>query len=257
MEIKGGFYLKIQIGLDGVKMTNVPFEEELNEEKIYYVYEWFIKETNQIIYIGKGKGDRYKDARRNTYFNMIVDRFECDVRFIKEGLTEYEALMLEEELFAQREGEGHVLSNIVTPNSPGVFEVPVPYEYMKVPVIHSSRIAKYYFGMEDVRFDAVVPNRLIKTHIAPTTYYGAGKLYIDTDEKFIDQDRCEKAVKPLLDEVKSGISKMGGKVYKTRTKSIQSLIFYNTISYEDYFRHKENGCEVYHLIDVVNYFRGK
>ena len=27
----------------------------------YYVYEWFIVDTNEVFYVGKGKGNRYKD----------------------------------------------------------------------------------------------------------------------------------------------------------------------------------------------------
>lgn len=36
---------------------------------MFYVYEWFIKETNEVIYVGKGKGKRYKVRKHNRLFD--------------------------------------------------------------------------------------------------------------------------------------------------------------------------------------------
>ena len=53
---------------------------------MFYVYEWFIKETNEVIYVGKGCGRRYKVTKHNKFFNDMIKRFDCDSRIIKEFL---------------------------------------------------------------------------------------------------------------------------------------------------------------------------
>lgn len=120
----------------------------LSKDRVYYVYEWFIKETNQVFYIGKGKGNRYKQDKRNPYFLSVKSHHNCDVCFVKENLTEYEALILKEELFSQREKEGQILTNVITPNAIGANERPDNYEFMKAPIIKVSRVDKYYFNKE-------------------------------------------------------------------------------------------------------------
>ncbi|MDM5187290.1 hypothetical protein QUF99_08105 [Bacillus sp. DX4.1] len=67
---------------------------------------------------------------------------------MKENLTEYEALILKEELFSQREKEGQILTNVITPNAIGANERPDNYEFMKAPIIKVSRVDKYYFNKE-------------------------------------------------------------------------------------------------------------
>lgn len=247
--------MKINLSLTDSKMTMVPDEDELNQKRNYYVYEWFIKETGQVIYLGKGTGSRYKNTNRNDYFNRLFEKFECDVRLVKEGLTEYEALVLEEELFIQREKDGHVLTNIVVPNGVGPYADLEPYEYMKTPAIRHSRIDEAYYGIKGLNFDPVVGEKLKKVHIPNKSYYGLGGMYIETEDEFIDQLRVEVTVKPLLDEVVSFIEENGGKVMKSPAKSVQSLICYGEVTYDNYSAYKEKGYEVYHLIDVINYLR--
>ena len=67
----------------------------------YYVYEWFIKDTNEVFYVGKGKGKRYKETKnRNKFFKDMYNAHSCDVRKVFEGLTEKEAFAQEVSLIA-------------------------------------------------------------------------------------------------------------------------------------------------------------
>lgn len=236
-----------------IRLTAVPDESELSKDRVYYVYEWFIKETNQIFYIGKGKGNRYKQDKSNPYFLSIKSHYDCDVRIVKKNLTEYEALILEEELFSLREKEGHILTNVIVPNAIGANERPDNYEFMKAPVIKVSRVDRYYFGKEDATYDEINIKNLLKSHIYKTTFYGVAPLYNDSVEDFVDQIETEKIVKPLLQKVTNFIEKNGGKAYKSPAKSVKSLIFYGHITYESYFAYKEKGYDVYHLVDVLKY----
>jgi len=42
------------------------------DNKKYYVYEWFMKDTGEIFYVGKGSGKRYKFKDRNYIFKDII-----------------------------------------------------------------------------------------------------------------------------------------------------------------------------------------
>ncbi|MFA9559000.1 hypothetical protein ACERII_16950 [Evansella sp. AB-rgal1] len=247
--------MRIEISSSGIRMTNVPDKEGLSDERVYYVYEWYIKEDGRVFYIGKGKNNRYKQDK-NSFFMDVKQAFDCDVRFVEKGLTEYEALVLEEELFARRESDGHVLTNINTPNTSGVFGTPVDYEYMTTPQVEVTRIDQEYFGIEQKKFDKISIDALLKTYIYKMTCYGLGNLYFKNEEKeFIQQQICEKRINELSQEVKDFIESRGGRLYRSKAKSIKSIIIYGGLLHDSYQQYKDEGLEVYHLIDVLKYIR--
>ena len=57
----------------------------------YYVYVWYNEKTNEIIYVGKGSGKRYKDKNRNPKFKAYVNKYKCSSRIILDNLNEVEA----------------------------------------------------------------------------------------------------------------------------------------------------------------------
>ncbi len=71
----------------------------MDERKDYYVYIWYIKDTNEVFYVGKGKGRRYKQtSNRNKFFNDMYTSHDCDVKKIYENLTESEAFQKEKDV---------------------------------------------------------------------------------------------------------------------------------------------------------------
>lgn len=70
----------------------------MDESRDYYVYIWFIKDTNEVFYVGKGRGRRYKQiSGRNKFFTDMYGSHNCDVKKIYENLTESEAFQKEQE----------------------------------------------------------------------------------------------------------------------------------------------------------------
>ena len=70
--------------------------ESNNNERRYYVYEWFFKDTGEVFYVGKGTKDRYKTTHnRDKFFKDMHATHECDVRITHSDLTEEEAYSLE------------------------------------------------------------------------------------------------------------------------------------------------------------------
>lgn len=87
---------------------------------MFYVYEWFIKETNEVIYVGKGCNRRYKVTKHNKFFNDMIKRFECDSRIIKEFSTEKEAFDYEYERVKELKSIGQCVCNIYEGGRGGV-----------------------------------------------------------------------------------------------------------------------------------------
>lgn len=64
--------------------------------KRFYVYEWYIKETGEIFYVGKGTGNRRNETHnRNKYFNNVYNKYECRNRIVKDNITNEQACELE------------------------------------------------------------------------------------------------------------------------------------------------------------------
>lgn len=63
---------------------------------MFYVYEWFITDTDEIFYVGKGTKNRYRQLyHRNKLFRLYLDKFNCDVRIIKYFNNEEDAFAFE------------------------------------------------------------------------------------------------------------------------------------------------------------------
>ena len=80
---------------------------------MYYVYEFFIIETDEVIYVGKGKGRRYKvTSQRNELLNYMLHNYKCGSRIIKTFQDEKDAFMFEYEYIKQMREKGLCVCNI-------------------------------------------------------------------------------------------------------------------------------------------------
>lgn len=80
---------------------------------MYYVYEFFIVETNEIIYVGKGTRNRYRvKSNRNQFLTNMLDRFECDSRIVKWFDDEKDAFEYEYNYIKQLKQKGQCVCNI-------------------------------------------------------------------------------------------------------------------------------------------------
>lgn len=85
----------------------------MSNDNVYYVYIWYIVDTGEVFYVGKGKKDRYKQlSSRNKFFIDMYNSHQCDVKKIYENLTEEEAFEKEVETIKwYRENTDYRLTN--------------------------------------------------------------------------------------------------------------------------------------------------
>ena len=80
----------------------------------FYVYEWYIVDSNKIFYVGKGTGKRqYNISSRNPDFKQLCKDFKTKSRVVYDNLTEDEAIELEARHMLKRKIEGEILVNTI------------------------------------------------------------------------------------------------------------------------------------------------
>ena len=85
----------------------------MREVKImFYVYEWYIKNTGEIIYVGKGCKRRYKVKKHNSIFNEMLKQYECDSRIVKTFNSEKDAFDYENTRVNELREKGQCICNI-------------------------------------------------------------------------------------------------------------------------------------------------
>lgn len=79
----------------------------------FYVYAWYDIDTNEVFYIGKGCGDRYKKITgRNKLFLDYIASHNVDVQILKDGLEEAEAFYYEKMFVDDYKTQGQCSCNL-------------------------------------------------------------------------------------------------------------------------------------------------
>lgn len=80
---------------------------------MYYVYEWYNVDTNEILYVGKGSGKRYKVRYgRNQLLKSAFEKCRCESRIVKEFDNEKDAFAYEYERINELKQIGMCSCNI-------------------------------------------------------------------------------------------------------------------------------------------------
>lgn len=66
--------------------------------KEFYVYEYYMINTGEVFYIGKGKGKRAYTGKRNKFCTDMMNTHDWNIRIVADNLTEEEAFHKEKEL---------------------------------------------------------------------------------------------------------------------------------------------------------------
>jgi hypothetical protein len=81
-------------------------------ENNYYVYEYFIIDTGEVFYVGKGKNDRAFKYKRNKFCEDMKNTHEWNIRIVNENLMEEDAFNKERDLIKYyRDNTNYRLTN--------------------------------------------------------------------------------------------------------------------------------------------------
>ncbi len=221
----------------------------------FYVYEWFIKETGEIFYVGRGRGDRYKEYHEYAHeAERIRALYETDNKFIATNLTESDAAEIEcKEITRILNETTYRLTNRVTPlianrdNGYGRSKNTPTFKFEVAPILYASEIDEHYYRIEGREFDkvdidsltsVVLIDKRIDTNIIDIVYGGKYKKYYD--------------------ETIAMLKKMGCKILKSKfAKSVSAWIYSGDDYVTNYNIDQEKAREtigrnipIYHLIDV-------
>lgn len=95
----------------------------MKKDNRFYIYEWFNTETDEVFYVGKGSGSRYKiKTGRNNYFTNYINKYKCSVRKIVENLIEDEAFKLEIEHIKKYRDSGQCKCNLTNGGEGATYE---------------------------------------------------------------------------------------------------------------------------------------
>lgn len=225
----------------------------------FYVYEWFIKETGEIFYIGKGRGNRYKEYHARAYeAEKIREQYETDSRFVATGLTEDEAIELESKEMARVLNEtNNRLTNRIIPlfvnrdngysRSPNTPEL----KFETAPVLFANEIDEHYFGQKPKTFDKVEEKNLkAVVFITRSMRDEINIIYGGNLEKY-------------LDEANALLTENGKKILKSKyAKSVSAWIYVGDDEVHNYEIDQQQALEklgrnvpTYHLIDVWKFLK--
>lgn len=249
--------IKISFSEDdfGITISGSPVGTSSGSDKNdFYVYEWFIKETGEIFYVGKGRGNRYQTFHDRAYeAEKIRSMYETDTRFVGENLTEDEAIELEDaEMMRILNEANDRLTNRITPlfadrdNGYGRSPDTPPLEFEKAPVLFASEIESHYFGIRWRAFDEPDIERL------------DGAFFIDKGTQDVYEVVFGGDVERYRSETVALLKAGGNKILKSKfAKSVGSWIYIGddyvtnvNIAQERAQKELNRTIPVYHLLDV-------
>ena len=79
---------------------------------MYYVYEWYREDTDEVFYVGKGYKNRYKVKKHNRLFDEMISQYQCSSRIIRTFDNEADAFKYEAERIAELKAVDQCSCNI-------------------------------------------------------------------------------------------------------------------------------------------------
>lgn len=79
---------------------------------MFYVYEWYREDTQEVFYVGKGSKKRYLYKKHNRLFQNFIRTYPCKSRIVKYFENENDAFLFEEEHIALLKTRSQAVCNI-------------------------------------------------------------------------------------------------------------------------------------------------
>ena len=86
---------------------------------MFYIYEWYIVNTNEIFYVGKGTKKRYLCKQHNQVFKHYINKYNCASRILKYFDKEEDAFKAEYDRIKELKMQGQAVCNLRAGGSGG------------------------------------------------------------------------------------------------------------------------------------------
>ncbi|WP_438298634.1 GIY-YIG nuclease family protein [Sporosarcina sp. FA15] len=257
-----GLSLNISSDKNGFSISSLPVGVSTGSAATdFYVYVWFIKDTGEIFYVGKGRGNRYKMFHERAYeAEKIREMYDTASRFVETGLTEEQAIELESKEMTRILNETNDrLTNRITPlftkrdNGYSRSSETPELQFETAPYLYASEIEEHYFGIQSRSFDEVMYENLkAVVFITRSARDEIGIIYGGEFDKY-------------QDETKALLSTNGSKILKSKfAKSVTAWIYIGDDYVTNYENDQEQALEkigqnipTFHLIDVWKFLKEK
>lgn len=167
---------------------------------MFYVYEWYIKDTNEIFYVGKGSNRRKGQiSQRNKLFKEFIKQYQCDNRIIKEFDNEEDAFIYENKRILELKEMGQCKCNLDNGGKGGTHLDWTPEKreyYSKYNIMKSEKQRKRMSENNPMKNKEIAKKVGIK-HRKP--FYIGNKLYNTLEEASIEYNKTIQCIKYWLE----------------------------------------------------------
>ena len=187
---------------DKLKSVFSSEEKETNSQahkNDWYVFEWSVKDTGEIFYVGYGYGEDSKSFGFESYHGeRIKEKLDVESKIIKDNLEEDEARDLQqEELKRVLKETDNVIINRVTPNmitrKSGLLksETTPNYRFEQAPVLYVAEYEQHYLDMDYDDFEKVDLDNLKSVYLVEKGVDDEiiANIYKDDLDKYLNQTK--------------------------------------------------------------------
>lgn len=167
---------------------------------MFYVYEWYIEDTNEIFYVGKGSKKRKNQiSRRNKLFKEIYYNNNCKNRIVKEFDNEQEAFLYEHERIMELKQKGFCKCNLDYGGNGGCHFTWTPEmrQYHSTYNVMKSEKQRERMSKNNPMKNKNISKIVGEKHRKP--FYIGNKLYNTLEEASIEYNKTIQCIKYWLD----------------------------------------------------------
>lgn len=226
---------------------------------MYYVFEYFIRATDEVFYVGRGYMDNDFKYPPHPLVTQILDTFDTGRRVVEDYLDYDSSKELQARLLVEYSHKGYKLANVQMPlgtGSKGGFYVSYQFQYMVRPPMILSDFDRHYFGEYD-NWDTLDPAFLVNTCYNPNSRVSLEyPVYLKESTGMSVQrvSEIEAKISEQLQDLLSTKLSQKVRVYKTPSaKAVQSVTFSHTPTRITADKLRAEGKKLYHLVDVLKY----
>lgn len=250
---------------DKLKSVFSSEEKETNSQahkNDWYVFEWSVKDTGEIFYVGYGYGEDSKSFGFESYHGeRIKEKLDVESKIIKDNLEEDEARDLQqEELKRVLKETDNVIINRVTPNmitrKSGLLksETTPNYRFEQAPVLYVAEYEQHYLDMDYDDFEKVDLDNLKSVYLVEKGVDDEiiANIYKDDLDKYLNQTKSlleHENIKIVDDQFANDVTAW---IY------IGDDSIAKVKEYEDKAQQKlSKKIPVYHMMDVLKKLKEK